>query len=104
MDIFDATRHYERWMADRLTIISADLRHKHDAMAEGPFVFLRGTFYRWCQTWPKVCRSLLDGPIVASVGDLHVENYGTWRDLEGRLVWGINDVDEACPLPYANDI
>lgn len=38
-----------------------------------------------------------------AVGDLHVENFGTWRDIEGRLVWGVNDFDEAHPLSYAND-
>src|SRR5262249_55529366 len=36
--------------------------------------------------------------------DLHVENFGTWRDSEGRLVWGINDVDEASVMPYAVDL
>jgi hypothetical protein len=35
---------------------------------------------------------------------LHVENYGTWRDVEGRLVWGINDFDEAFPLAYTVDL
>ena len=30
--------------------------------------------------------------------------YGTWRDTEGRLVWGINDFDEAYPSPYTNDL
>ena len=39
-----------------------------------------------------------------AVGDLHIENFGTWRDREGRLIWGINDLDEACPLSYANDL
>src|SRR5262249_1677420 len=29
---------------------------------------------------------------------------GTWRDREGRLVWGVNDFDEAHPLPYTNDL
>ncbi len=38
------------------------------------------------------------------VGDLHVENFGTWRDGEGRLIWGINDFDEATTLPYTNDL
>ena len=38
------------------------------------------------------------------VGDLHVENFGTWRDAESRLVWGINDFDEACCLPYTQDL
>src|SRR5262245_8855928 len=23
---------------------------------------------------------------------------------KGRLIWGINDFDEACPLPYTNDL
>jgi hypothetical protein len=33
-----------------------------------------------------------------------VENFGTWRDVEGRLVWGINDLDEAALQPYTNDL
>jgi len=41
---------------------------------------------------------------VLAVGDLHVENFGTWRDIEGRLIWGINDFDEAAKLPYTNDL
>jgi hypothetical protein len=41
---------------------------------------------------------------VLSVGDLHLENFGTWRDGEGRLVWGINDFDEAHDRAYANDL
>jgi len=43
-------------------------------------------------------------PRVLAVGDLHVENFGTWRDVEGRLIWGINDFDEAWRLPYTNDL
>ena len=39
-----------------------------------------------------------------AVGDLHVENFGTWRDTDGRLVWGVNDFDEAYEMPYANDL
>jgi hypothetical protein len=45
-----------------------------------------------------------DAPKVLAVGDLHVENYGTWRDAEGRLVWGVNDFDEATNLPYTVDL
>ena len=39
-----------------------------------------------------------------AVGDLHVENFGTWRDTEGRLVWGVNDFDEVAEMPYAVDL
>lgn len=73
-------------------------------MSEGPFPFLRATYYRWAQLWPRVCPTLCDAPVVLAVGDLHVENFGTWRDAEGRLIWGVNDFDEAWPLPYTSDL
>jgi hypothetical protein len=33
-----------------------------------------------------------------------VENFGTWRDAEGRLVWGVDDFDEVARMPYAADL
>ena len=56
------------------------------------------------QVWPHVCPDAAQAPVVLAVGDLHVDNFGTWRDREGRLIWGINDFDEAYPLPYTNDL
>jgi hypothetical protein len=35
---------------------------------------------------------------------MHVENFGTWRDAQARLVWGVNDFDDAAPMPYAYDL
>ena len=35
---------------------------------------------------------------------MHVESFGTWRDGAGRLVWGIDDFDEAYYLPYIQDL
>ena len=104
MDIGEATRSYESWLASHTRIVAADLRLKHERMAESAFLFLRGTFYRWAQQWPGACPDLAGAPGVLAVGDLHIENFGTWRDAEGRLVWGINDVDEAWRLPYTNDL
>ena len=45
-----------------------------------------------------------DAPSVLAVGDIHVENFGSWRDREGRLVWGVNDFDEAAKMPYVLDL
>jgi len=73
-------------------------------MKKDPFTFMRATFYRWAQTFPAACRKVNTAPVVFAVGDLHVENFGTWRDAEGRLVWGVNDFDEAYTLPYTNDL
>src|SRR5579863_6183350 len=104
MGIIEATRDYERWLAEHISLLPGDLRRKHQAMAEDVFPFLRATFYRWMQLWPKVCADAAHAPRVLAVGDLHVENFGTWRDIEGRLIWGINDFDEVWRLPYTNDL
>ena len=104
MKIVKATRSYENWLGKRITLLEGDLERKHAAMAQDVFPFLRATFYRWMQLWPEVCERERGAPKVLAVGDLHVENFGTWRDAEGRLVWGINDFDEAYELPYTIDL
>jgi uncharacterized protein (DUF2252 family) len=102
--ILQATRSYEDWMRTRTTIIESQLRHKHVRMKENFFIFFRGTFYRWAQVWPEVCRDLRTAPKVLAIGDLHIDGFGTWRDLEGRLAWGVDDFDESYPMPYTNDL
>ena len=104
MKIRKATESYEAWLARRIDLLEVDLKQKHAAMAQDVFPFLRATFYRWMQLWPEVCPSESRAPKILAVGDLHVENFGTWRDVEGRLVWGINDFDEANDLPYTLDL
>jgi hypothetical protein len=104
IDIQTATSSYEAWMRTCTNVVQADLRSKHLQMKEAPFGFLRGTFYRWAQRWPSVCADLCKAPKVLAVGDLHVNSFGTWRDAEGRLCWGVDDFDEAYPLPYTNDL
>ena len=104
MNIVRATSEYEAWLGGHLKLIPADVQAKHEAMRAGLFPFFRATFYRWAQHWPAVLKDLRSAPVALSVGDLHVENFGTWRDVEGRLIWGINDFDEAWPLSYAHDL
>jgi hypothetical protein len=104
MNIVKATRRFEEWLRRRTAIVEPDLRAKHKHMAEAAFPFLRATFYRWIQIWPEFCPDLAKAPKALAVGDLHIENFGTWRDAEGRLVWGVNDFDEATELPYTQDL
>ena len=104
MRIKRATKQYEAWLAECTPMVPADLALKHRHMTKGRYAFLRATFYRWAQVWPDVCAELAKAPIVLSIGDLHVENFGSWRDKEGRLAWGVNDFDEAHRLPYTNDL
>ena len=106
MDFISATASFETWLRSLVPVHEKDLAYKHDRMADAidPFPFFRGTYYRWLQNWPKVCPELTDAPKLLAAGDLHVENFGTWRDAEGRLAWGVNDFDEAAELPYTNDL
>lgn len=104
MKIHRATRLYEAWLAKQIHLVPIDLALKHKTMKRDAFLFFRSTFYRWMQVWPEVCRDVVTAPLLLAIGDAHVENFGTWRDSEGRLIWGINDFDEAYPLPYTNDL
>ena len=105
MNIQAATRRYEAWLRRSASqVVPSQIRDKHERMREDPFVFLRGTFYRWAQLWTSVVGQVAKAPTVLAVGDLHVESFGTWRDIEGRLCWGVDDFDDAYPLPYTNDL
>jgi hypothetical protein len=103
-DIVQSTNAFEKWAARHVNLIRSDVRLKHRDMASAPFPFFRATFYRWAQWWPIVCQELARATKVLAIGDLHVENFGTWRDLEGRLIWGVNDFDEAWPAAYPVDL
>jgi uncharacterized protein (DUF2252 family) len=104
MNINKSTADYERWVARHIQVVKPDVELKHREMAESLFMFFRATFYRWSLLWPRQCESEAAAPKILAVGDLHVENFGTWRDIEGRLIWGVNDFDEAFEMPYTIDL
>jgi hypothetical protein len=106
MGIRAAGREYARWLKDQLhgAIVDKDLERKQKKMRESAFTFLRATYWRWAETILEVCPDLADAPVVLAVGDTHLENFGTWRDQEGRLIWGVNDYDEAAEMPYILDL
>ena len=104
MNIRTATTSYETWLQQYISLVPDGLDQKHAKMAQDPFLFFRGTFYRWTQIFNSLVPDVAMAPTLLAVGDLHIENFGTWRDREGRLIWGVNDFDEAAYLPYTNDL
>src|SRR5260370_38688361 len=104
MNAFKTPADFEQWLAKRLPIVRGDIALKHMHMAEDAFPFFRATFYRWLQPWPEVCKDLAKAPTVLAGGDLHVENFGTWRHEEDRLICGLNDPAEGRPAPYAQEL
>jgi Uncharacterized protein conserved in bacteria (DUF2252) len=97
-------RNYEAWLSTQCDVVKKDIREKHHQMKKSAFIFLRATYFRWAKKIPALCPELMDAPQLLSVGDLHLENFGTWRDADGRLVWGVNDFDEAATMPYPLDL
>jgi TIR domain/Uncharacterized protein conserved in bacteria (DUF2252) len=100
----NATDQYKAWLSSQIFVVWEELEEKLRRLSDNKLAFLQGTFYRWAQLWPKLCSLLNDAPRVLGVGDLHVENFGIWRDFDGRIAWGVYDFEQACYLPYTNDL
>src|SRR5258705_4190493 len=104
MSFVEQNAAYESWMRTVCDVVEEDLARKHDRMGRNAFLFLRATFFRWAHTVRTAAPEITGLPAALAVGDVHVENCGTWRDAEARLVWGINDHDDATEIPYASDV
>jgi Uncharacterized protein conserved in bacteria (DUF2252) len=97
---------YDAWLERELRgeLVFSDLDYKHKKMRSSAFAFLRATYWRWAEIIFDVCPTLRDDPRALCVGDIHLENFGVWRDLDDRLVWGVNDFDEASVMPFSLDL
>ncbi|MFF8312256.1 DUF2252 domain-containing protein [Streptomyces lydicus] len=86
----------------------AAFRVKFRKMAASAFAFYRGTaclFYRDLEDG-KDSGPYLDERTgrVWIHGDLHAENFGTYMDATGRLIFNVNDFDEAYVGPFTWDL
>lgn len=108
MTAVDRIREYEEWLQTVIPhpLVPDDLAYKHELMNDrgDPFTFFRATYPLWVKRWAKDAGEYAEAPPVLAVGDTHLENFGTWRDADGRLCWGINDFDECDTLPYTHDL
>ena len=77
---------------------------KYRAMARDPFVFFRGTAHLFWEDWPSVGGEALDdAPLAWCCGDLHLENFGSYRGDNGLAYFDLNDFDEAALAPATRD-
>ncbi len=71
---------------------------KYRAMAKDPFYFLRGTAHLFYDD--LVAANALPGqPFTWVCGDLHLENFGSYKGDNRLVYFDINDFDEACLAP-----
>ncbi|MBB5933504.1 DUF2252 domain-containing protein [Streptomyces zagrosensis] len=86
----------------------AAFRVKFRKMAASAFAFYRGTA---CLFYGDLEDERDGGPYldertsrVWMHGDLHAENFGTYMDANGRLIFNVNDFDEAYVGPFTWDL
>ncbi|MFB6836513.1 DUF2252 domain-containing protein [Streptomyces sp. NPDC056361] len=86
----------------------AAFRVKFRKMAGSAFAFYRGTA---CLFYADLEREAHGGPYLDERtgrvwihGDLHAENFGTYMDANGRLIFNVNDFDEAYVGPFTWDL
>lgn len=79
------------------------LRLKYQAMSSDIFSFFRGTCHLFYQDFP-VNSLLNDTPVVWICGDLHLENFGSYKGDNRLVYFDINDFDEAVLAPGGWDL
>ncbi|MFC3109364.1 DUF2252 domain-containing protein [Undibacterium arcticum] len=79
------------------------LRMKYRNIRSNPFVFLRGTCHLFYDLLPQdgLFRS---APLTWICGDLHLENFGSYKGDNRLVYFDVNDFDEAALAPASWDI
>ncbi|WP_254560504.1 DUF2252 family protein, partial [Dyadobacter diqingensis] len=74
------------------------LKLKYKAMQESPFRFFRGSCHLFYEDF--ACNRPWDDPTKVWIcGDLHLENYGSYKAGNGQVYFDVVDFDEAVLAP-----
>lgn len=73
---------------------------KYQLMTESAFRFFRGTCHLFYEDLSKV-KAATDFPVTWICGDLHLENFGSFKANNRMVYFDLNDFDESA-LAYAN--
>ncbi|WP_428331734.1 DUF2252 domain-containing protein [Mucilaginibacter sp.] len=79
------------------------LQIKYEAMAENAFRFFRGTCHLFYEDL-SFARPLPLSPLVWICGDLHIENFGSYKGDNKLVYFDLNDFDEAVLAPASYEV
>jgi uncharacterized protein (DUF2252 family) len=79
------------------------LRRKFALLRQDPFAFFRGTCHLFYATLPRA-PFFAQAPAVLACGDLHVENFGSYKGDNRLVYFDLNDFDEAALAPFALEL
>ena len=74
---------------------------RRERMSASPFTFYRGSAGLMAH---DLARQTVTGVHVVICGDAHLSNFGLYASPERRLVFDVNDFDEAAPGPWEWDV
>lgn len=95
-------------VVERIAAFNADrdphlLVRKYDRLQLSPFDFFRGTNHLFQEDWPSQ-HPLDEAPLAWGCGDLHLENFGTYKGDNRLTYFDLNDFDDALLAPASHDI
>jgi len=93
----------DRLIASNQGLLAETLSYKYEAMKENAFRFYRGTcdlFYEDLQC----AADLPPSPLAWICGDLHLENFGSYRGENKLVYFDLNDFDEALLAPASYEL
>jgi len=79
------------------------LQQKYENMRSDVFTFYRGTCHLFYEDFPKNS-PLNSAPLAWICGDLHLENFGSYKGDNRLVYFDINDFDEAVLAPCTWDV
>ncbi|MBB3179156.1 uncharacterized protein (DUF2252 family) [Variovorax sp. Sphag1AA] len=79
------------------------LKLKYQNMRSSPFVFLRGTCHLFYDRLSRI-GAPRSAPLTWVCGDLHLENFGSYKGDNRLVYFDINDFDEAALAPASWDL
>jgi uncharacterized protein (DUF2252 family) len=96
---------------DRITTFNANrnptiVKHKYKRMSRDAFRFFRGTCHLFYEdlAQAKDLPALPPSPIAWICGDLHLENFGSYKADNHLVYFDLTDFDEGCLAPAAWEI
>ncbi|UOE47918.1 DUF2252 domain-containing protein [Mucilaginibacter sp. SMC90] len=93
----------ERLMAFNTGLLPDMVELKFEAMAENAFRFFRGTCHLFYEDLAAASPLPLS-PLAWICGDLHIENFGSYRGDNKLVYFDLNDFDEALLAPAAYEL
>jgi len=93
----------ERLLTFNERLLPEMVQLKYEAMAENPFRFFRGTCHLFYEDL-AAAKPLPLSPLAWICGDLHLENFGSYRGDNKLVYFDLNDFDEGLLAPASYEV